>query len=215
MNNKELQSICGRVKNLSKRLSMSLAPLGYNYVIFNNPQHIFENIRKYEEYADRDVANFLDGIVRNADGKLEPQCGYSITEIYADIYDTPKWVSEIKGKWKEGMLVIPYEVGDIIEYYKKDEDGDEHRCISNIVLIDGTYQIFGDENIDLDSITIAIRRNEDVAYEIEQLAYNEKWQKFVEKKNPYIPLIERLEIMLDRADELSDYFEAEHKEVSR
>ncbi len=215
MNNKELQSICGRVKNLSKRLSMSLAPLGYNYVIFNNPQHIFENIRKYEEYADRDVANFLDGIVRNADGKLEPQCGYSITEIYADIYDTPKWASEIKGKWKEGMLVIPYEVGDIIEYYKKDEDGDEHRCISNIVLIDGTHQIFGDENIDLDSITIAIRRNEDVAYEIEQLAYNEKWQKFVEKKNPYIPLIERLEIMLDRADELSDYFEAEHKEMSR
>ncbi len=215
MNNKELQSICGRVKNLSKRLSMSLAPLGYNYVMFNNPQHIFENIRKYEEYADRDVANILDGIVRNTDGKLEPQCGYSITEIYADIYDTPKWVSEIKGKWKEGMLVIPYEVGDIIEYYKKDEDGDEHRYISNIVLIDGTHQIFGDENIDLDSITIAIRRNEDVAYEIEQLAYNEKWQKFVEKKNPYIPLIERLEIMLDRADELSDYFEAEHKEVSR
>lgn len=215
MDNKELQIICSRVKNLSKRLSMSLTPLGYNYVIFNNPQHLFENISKYEEYADRDVANILDGIVRNADGKLEPQCGYSITEILSDIYDTPKWASEIKGKWKKGMLIMPYEVGDIIEYYKNNEDGDEHRYISNIVLIDGKHQIFGDEDIDLDSIGIAIRRNEDVAYEIEQLVYNEKWKKFVEKKNPYIPLIERLEIMLGRADELSDYFESEHEEVSR
>lgn len=208
MDNKELQAICGRVKNVSKRLSMSVQALGYNFVYFNDPKHIFENIRKYEDYSTKDITNVFDGIVKNKDGKFEPSCGYSVDELY-NINETPNWANEIKGKLSDGMLIVPYEDGDIIEYCKNDKDGDRHRYISHVIYINGKYQIYGDDDINFDDISIVVRDSEDIEEEIRQKVCTEKFTQSENSKenNPYSPLINRLNFMFDVAYELSDEFE--------
>ena len=144
----ELLLLCRRVSAVTKRLSVRLVPSGKELVFFNDPQHIFDHIEQYEQYADRDVGNVYDGIVKNEEGMLQPQCGYTGHSPYADIDKEPCF------------LRVPYQTGHIIEYYKKTEDGGRHRRFSYIICKDGEYQIFGEENACCEEIAIVVRKDE-------------------------------------------------------
>lgn len=165
MRSHELEILCKRLGEVAHSFTIGATYNDKTPVIFNDTIHFFNNLDQYCQYQSRNIENPCAGIVVNDDGRLRPTCAYIPYDVYSDVYGNDEDPNDVE-LWEQRWLNVPFNEGDIIEYWKKDNKGETYRYVSYIVKDELGFHIYSDEKFSLNDISIIIRQDEEAEDEL-------------------------------------------------